>query len=153
MKYAKPYLQVRHSLLRHCVTIARFSPSQMVLMPFHPQASDVVEAFHATDKKEKWVQCNVRATRNSTLLRLLEVAFPNISPDAGCSFPTQNTVGSQMWSPQSRPSIELVPALLEKMPMLWFAGDVRSENGLCNIRASVSLTLTMEQTFAPFPTG
>merc|ERR1712093_301777 len=34
-----------------------------------------------------------------------------------------NTVGAQMWSPKSRPAIELVPALLDKMPMLWFAGD------------------------------
>lgn len=34
-----------------------------------------------------------------------------------------NTVGSQMWSPKSLPSINLFPELLEIMPILLFAGD------------------------------
>ena len=33
-------------------------------------------------------------------------------------------MGAQMWSPGSRPSVELLPDLLQKMPMLFFAGVV-----------------------------
>lgn len=32
-------------------------------------------------------------------------------------------VGSNFWAVQSKPSVSLLPALLEKIPILFFAGD------------------------------
>lgn len=34
-----------------------------------------------------------------------------------------DTVGNQMWSPRSVPSVELLPELLQTIPILLFAGD------------------------------
>lgn len=48
-----------------------------------------------------------------------------------------NTISNQMWSPKSRPSIELLPDLLKQMPIILYAGELDLMCNYVGLEASI----------------